>query len=257
MVVALLAICIASMETAYGAEKNDSKAAWNISFLGALPVPAQMEIIDIKDVLIELSKLNAKTEEQNPPKDNNLKKKVMSPEEIAAVFETYNIGVYEFAIKNNGTYNTALAFAGKAPAQMNANGIKFFNRLQTTSKQQQKEIHMAILKGIDEVYAKKPDLKNVFELEILEFYPFEHISNKNVEIISIGGSMAIRTFKLIQPAAFKVYFINKNAELYIFAVINSGLDRKMWDQMSQDMLTNAQWNDYGLGQSIPATNTEI
>lgn len=242
VVVVLLANFMAMMGIAYGAPKEEMKKAWNISFLGTLQVPAQLEIVDGKDVMVEIMKLSEKMEKSYPSKKKNPEVKNTTPEEIAATFDENKIGFYEFALKNNGTYNIALVFAGKLPANMNAGGIAFFETLKSTDKQKQEEIHKLILTKMDEIYEKAPDFKDMFQMEILEFYPFEQMTNKNAQIISVGGSVALRTFKLIQPAAFKVYFINKNSELYVFGVINSGQDRKLWDDMSKEMLSSARWS---------------
>lgn len=228
--------------TTYGAQKPEVKKDWNISFLGTMKVPAQLEIVDGKDVIEEIVKFSEKVNKSHPAKDTISKVQTLSPEDIAEAFTNNNIGVYQFALKNNGSYNIAMVFAGKLPAKYNTTGLTFFDKLKNTNQQQQVEIHQLILKGMDDIYTKVPDLQDLFQLEILEFYPFEQMDNKNVQIVSVGGSVAVRTFKLIQPFALKTYIINKNSEIYIFGVLNSGPDRKIWDDMTKKMLSTARWN---------------
>lgn len=242
----LLAVLVTTllpmMGTVYGAPKEESKKLWNIPFLGTMQVPDRVEIVDGKDVVGQIMKMSNSMAKANssPAKRSNVK--MSSPEEISAMFDDNKIGIYEFAVKNNGAYNIALVFAGKIPTEGNASGLAFFEKLKNSDKEKQVEIHKIILNGINEAYGKVPELKDMFELEILEFYPFEQLTNKNAQIISVGGSVAVRTFKMIRPVAFKVYFINKDSELYVFGVINSGLDRQMWDTMSKEMLSSARWS---------------
>jgi len=228
--------------TGYCAVKGEEKKDWNISFLGTFQVPAQLEIVDGKEVIIEVLKMSEKMGEQNTPTKEKLSANTVSPEAITAFFEENKIGLYELALKNNGSYNVALLFAGKLPADMNADGVAFLADLKGIDKKQQEEIHTLLQKQINDMYAQNPEMKDIFEIEILEFYPFEQLTNKNAEMISIGASVAVRAFKLIQPGACKVYFINKNSELYVFGIINSGQDRKLWDNMSKEMLSNARWS---------------
>ena len=241
VLVVLVTAFLVMAGTAYGASKENSNKDWNISFLGTMQVPAQLEIVDCKDVLVEMTKINEKLATAKPAKAQKPNEKVTSPEEVAAAFEKNNIGIYEFALKNNGTYNTAWVFAAKIPDELKPAGITLFDELKATDKKQQAEIHRKILKGMDEFFTKVPDLTEIFQMEILEFYPFEQMTNKNAQIVSVGGSVVFRMYKLIQPAAFKVYFIKKNSELYVFGVVNSGPDRKMWDNMSKEMLSSARW----------------
>lgn len=242
VLVVLLANILNMTGVVCAAPKVETQKDWNISFLGTLQVPAQLEIVDGKDVFGQMMKVAETMGKSNPSKIDSPKVKAVSPEEIAAMFDDNKFGLYEFALKNNGTYNVAIVFAGKIPASMNAAGITFFNTLKSTDKQKQEELHKTILKGLNDIYVKAPEMKDVLQLEILEFYPFEQITNKKAQIVSVGGSVALRTYKMIQPAAFKIYFINKNSELYVFGVINSGQDRKMWDNMSKEMLSSARWN---------------
>lgn len=242
MLTVVITVSVTMLATAYGAPKPELKKDWDISFLGTMQVPEQLEIIDGKDVIEEVMKFSEKASKAYPLKPTAPKVKAPSFEDVSEFFTTNNIGVYQLALKNNGSYNTAILFAGKIPAKNNTNQLIFFDKLKNTDPQKQKELHTLILKGIDEAYTKVPDLQNLFQLEIIEFYPFERMTSQNVEMISMGGSIAVRTFKLIQPAAFKIYVINKNAEIYIFGVINSGPDRKMWDDMTKEMLSNLQWN---------------
>ena len=238
----IMTIFGAMVETAYGAPKPEVKKDWNISFLGTVQVPAQLEIVDVIDVIGEYLKFSEKISKDNLSKNTPPKVKIPTSEEIAELFTSNNIGVYQLALKNNGSYNTVFIITGKIPKQYNTNGIKFFNTLTNIDPQKQEELHKLILKGMDEIYTKVPDLQNLFQLEILEFYPFEKMTNKNAQIISAGGSVAVRTFKLIQPMALKVYFVNKSSEIYLFGVIGSGPDRKMWDDMTKEMLSTARWS---------------
>ena len=242
MLTVVMTVSITMLATAYGAPTPELKKDWDISFLGTMQVPAQLEIVDGKDVIEEVMKFSEKASKAYPMKSTVPKMKAPSFEDVSQFFTTNNIGVYQLALKNNGSYNTAILFAGKVPAKNNTNELIFFDKLKNTDSQKQKELHTLILKGIDEAYTKVPDLQNLFQLEIIEFYPFERIISQNVEMIGMGGSVAVRSFKLIQPAAFKIYVINKNAEIYVLGVINSGPDRKMWDDMTKDMLSNMQWN---------------
>lgn len=228
--------------TTYSAPKLEEKQDWNISFLGTMQVPTQLEIVDGKDVIGEIIKFAEKAHKSRPANDGISKVQTHSPEEIAEFFTNNNIGVYQLALKNNGSYNIAMVFAGKIPEKVNANGLSFFDNLKNTTPQKQEELHHFILSGINDMYTKVPDLQDIFQLEILEFYPFEQMNNKNSRIISLGGSAAVRTFKLIQPFALKTYIINKDSELYIFGVLNSGSDRKLWDDMTKEMLRTARWN---------------
>ena len=227
--------------TTYGAPSEEGKKDWNISFLGTMQVPDQLEIVDGKDVILEMVKIDEKAKKEHPVKVADLKAKTFSPQEITEAFEKNNIGVYQFALKNHGSYNTAFVFVGKLPAQYNVNGVTFFDTLKNMNRKKQEEVHKMILKGIGDVYAKDPELKNVFDVEILEFYPFKQIDNENAKIVSVGGSLAVRTFKLVQPFAFKTYIVNKNSEIYIFTILDSGSDRKIWDKMTKEMLKTAQW----------------
>lgn len=238
----LLTVLGPMVGTAHGEPRQEVKKAWNISFLGTMQVPAQLEIVDGKDVIGEILKFSAKLNNSHPGENTISKVQTLSPEDIAEAFANNNIGVYQFALKNNGSYNIAMVFVGKLPEKYNATGLIFFDKLKNTNQQQQEEMHKLILKEIDNVYTKQPDLQDMFQLEILEFYPFEQIFNKNAHIVSAGGSVAVRTFKLIQPLALKTYIINKNSEIYIFVVLNSGPDRKIWDDMTKEMLSTARWN---------------
>jgi len=228
--------------TTHGAPKPEVTKDWNISFLGTMQVPAQLEIVDGQDVLGEIVKLGEKMNKSQPVQDGISKVPTISPADIAEAFTNNNIGVYQLALKNNGSYNIGMVFVGKVPAQYNSTGLTYFDKLKNTNQQQQEEIHKLILKGINDVYTKEPDLQNIFQLEILEFYPFQQIDNTHAQIISVGGSVAVRTFKLIQPFALKTYIINKNSDIYIFGILNSGPDRKIWDDMTQKMLSTARWN---------------
>lgn len=227
--------------TAYGAPKESGTKEWDISFLGTLQVPAQLEIVDAKDVIMAIGKVAEKVEKEKAAKGQKTTTEVMSAQDIAANLEKNKVGIYEFALKNNGTYNTALVIVFKMPEEFNPTGLSFFDRLQKMDKKQQAEIQKEIITGTNKVFAESPELKDIFEMEILEFYPFEHMTNKNAQIVSVGGSVAFRMYKIIQPSALKVYFIKKNTQMYVFGVINSGPDRKMWEDMTKIMLDGAQW----------------
>lgn len=241
VLVALVTTFLMMVGTAYGAPKENGTKDWDISFLGTMQVPAKLEIVDCKDVLVELMKISQEMEKTKPASTKKTNEVVISPEEVAAAFTKNKFGIYEFALKNNGTYNTAMVFAFKMPDELKLSGMTFFDELQKIDKKQQAAIHKQIVTGMNEVFTKCPELKDTFQMEILEFYPFEQMTNKNAQIVSVGGSVAFRMYKLIQPAAFKVYFIKKNTDLYVFGVVNSGQDRKMWDNLSKEMLMSARW----------------
>lgn len=227
--------------TAYGAPKETSTKDWHIQFLGTLQVPAQLEIVDAKDVIMAIGKISEKVEKEKAAKGQKTTTEIMSAQDIAANLEKNNVGIYEFALKNNGTYNTALAITFKMPEEFKATGLTFFDNIQKMDKKQQTELQKQIITGMNKVFTEVPELKDIFEMEILEFYPFEHMTNKNAQIVSVGGSVAFRMYKMIHPAAFKVYFIKKNTQMYVFGVINSGPDRKMWEDMTKTMLGGARW----------------
>ena len=230
--------------TAYGAAKESAGYKdWNITFLGTLQVPGELEIIDYKDVVAELLKVIDKEEKlkQIQREKQDINGTAVSPEEIMAVLEKYNLGIYQFALKNNGSYNTAFVLAAEIPEELKAEGLALFDELLRQDKKNQEAIHREIIKGLDEAYAAAPEVKDIFQMEFLEFYPFEQLTNKNVQIVSVGGSVAVRLFKLVMPAAAKVYFIKNNKDMYVFGVVNSGPDRKLWDNMSKDMLSKAHW----------------
>lgn len=214
---------------------------WDISFLGTLKVPAQLEIVDAKDVITEIGKISEKIEKENVAKGVKPAARIISPQEVIAALEKNHVGIYELALKNKGSYNTAFVITFKFPREFEAAGVNFFDSLQKMDKNQQAEVHKQILAGMDTAYAKIPDLKGILEMEILEFYPFEQMTNANAEMISVGGSVAFRMYKIIEPAAVKVYFIKKNKQFYVFGLINSGQDRKLWEDMTKKMLSDAQW----------------
>ena len=232
----------AMIEITYGAPKLEEKRDWNIPFLGTLQVPTQLEIVDGKDVIREIITFDEKVKKSNPPKDTVPTVEILSPQDIDEAFANNTIGVYQLALKNNGSYHIAMVFVGKIPAEYNTKGLTFFDKIKNTPQQKQEEIHTLILKGIDDIYTKEPALQNMFQLEILEFYPYEQIDSKKAQIVSVGGSLAVRTFKLIQPFALKTYIINKNSDMYVFSVLNSGPDRKLWDSITNEMLRTARWN---------------
>ncbi len=241
MVIVVMTTFLVMAGTAYGASKETSTKDWNIQFLGTLQVPAQLEIVDAKDVITAIGKISEKVEKEKAAKGQKPTAEVMSAQDIAANLEKNNVGIYEFALKNNGTYNTAWVIAFKMPEEFKPTGLSFFDRIQKMDKKQQAELQTQIISGMNKVFTEVPELKDIFEMEILEFYPFEQMTNKNAQIVSVGGSVAFRMYKMIQPAAFKVYFIKKNTQMYVFGVINSGPDRKMWDNMTQEMLGSARW----------------
>lgn len=242
----IMSVFVMMTETTYGAPKTEAKKDWAMSFLLTMQVPDQLEIVDGNSVIREILTLGEKMKKSHPTHDTLPKTQPFSPEDITQFFANHNIGIYQFALKNSGSYNTAMVFAGKLPAAHNAAGLTFFNNLKNMDQQKQEELHKLILKGIDEVYAevyaKEPDLRDMFQMEILEFYPFEHIGTKDVKIISVGGSVAVRSFKLVQPFAVKTYIINNNSDIYIFSVLNSGPDRKLWENMTKEMLRTARWD---------------
>ncbi|MBC8016512.1 MAG: hypothetical protein H7X79_12315 [Sporomusaceae bacterium] len=242
VITVIMTVFGATIGTTHGAPKSEEKKDWNIPFLGIMKVPVQLEIVDGKDVIVEIIKFSEKINQSHPVKDTISKVQAPSPADIAEAFANNNIGVYQLALKNNGSYNLAVVFAGKLPENYNATGLTFYDKLKNTNQQQQEEIHKLILKGIDDIYTKEPDLQDMFQLEILEFYPFEEMENKNAQIVSVGGSVAARTFKLIQPLALKIYLINKDSDIYVVGVLNSGPDRKLWDNMTKEMLRTARLN---------------
>lgn len=230
--------------TAYGAEKESlGYKDWNIAFLGTLQVPGGLEIVDYKDVVAELLKVIDKEEKlkQIQQEKQDINGTAVSPEEIMAALEKYNLGIYQFALKNNGSYNTAFVVVAEIPEELKPEGLALFDKLLRQDKKNQEAIHREIIKGMDEVYAAAPETKDIFQMEFLEFYPFEQLTNKNAQIVSVGGSVAFRLFKLVMPAATKVYFIKNNKDMHVFGVVNSGPDRKLWDNMSKDMLKKARW----------------
>ena len=58
----------AMIEITYGAPKLKEKRDWNIPFLGTLQVPAQLEIVDGKDVIREIITFDEKVKKSNPSK---------------------------------------------------------------------------------------------------------------------------------------------------------------------------------------------
>lgn len=222
--------------TATEAEKKN----WDIPYLGRLYAPVELEIIDGKDVITEFIKMSETIEKSSPVK--NQSQVTFSDKTIEEGLSSTQISFYQLAMKNNGTYNTAFLFAGRATEEWNKQGVDFFNKLKSMDSKQQVETHAFILKIMDELYTHKPECKNIFQLEILEFYPFEQFSNKNAQIISVGGSIALRTFKIVYPTAFKIYFIKKDSHFYILGEIDSGTNRKMWQSMTKEMLSTALWS---------------
>ena len=229
------------LETAYGAPRESAAKEWDISFLGTLQVPAQLEIVDAKDVIKVIGEIAEKVEKEKAAKGQKTTTEVVSAQDMVASLERNNAGIYELALKNKGTYNIALVIAFKMPEEFKSTGLSFFDKLQTMDKKQQAEIQRQIINITTVALKEVPNLKDVFEMEVLEFYPFEQMTNKNAQIVSVGGSVAFRTYKIIQPAALKVYFIKKNTQMYVFGVMNSGPDRKMWDDMTKTMLGGAKW----------------
>ncbi|WP_110955499.1 hypothetical protein [Anaerosinus massiliensis] len=221
--------------------------AWEIPFLGTLQVPEQLEIIDGKDVMFAFVKYGEEIE-KNKNKNKILRSefKANPYEEIEKAFDQNYIGVYQFAFKDKGSYNTAFGFAGKIPAQYNANGIDFFDVLKHTDRKKQEEIHTLILKTMKDIYEKETGLKDTFDIEILDFYPLKQFKNEEVQVISGGANLVVRNFKLVRPFAVKVYLIQKNSEIYVFGVLNSGYDRKFWDKMTEKMLRTADWTSSGI-----------
>ena len=230
--------------TAYGAAKEKAASRnWNIAFLGTLPVQGGLEIVDYKDVVAAMMKVINQEEKakQIQRESQDISGTVVSPEEVLAALEKYNLGVYQWALKNNGTYNTAVVFVAEIPDEIKPMSLALFDELLKQDKKKQEAIYGQIVKGMDELYSEAPEAKDVFQMEFLEFYPFEQVTNKNAQIVSVGGSVALRIFKLVMPAALKVYFIKNNTDMYVFGVVNSGPDRKLWDNMSKDMLSKAHW----------------
>lgn len=225
----------------YGESPEQGKKSWYIPFFASMEVPEQLIIIDGKDIINEMAKL-METAGKSYPTRNNQNSKKISPEEIGDVFDENQIHFYQFALKENGSYQTAFAFVGKVPDEWNKPAMKFFSELQHIDQKGQQEIRRNILTKMGEAYTMVPELKNLLQVEILEFYPFEKFTSKNSQVVSVGGSIALYQFKMIQPAAFKIYFINKNSKIYLLGVINSGPNRKMWDAMTRDMLSTAQWS---------------
>ena len=230
--------------TAYGAAKEEAASRdWNIAFLGTLPVLGGLEIVDYKDVVAAMMKVIDKEEKlkQIQQEKQDVSGTAVSPEELLAALEKYNLGVYQFALKNNGSYNTAVVLVAEIPEEFKPAGLSLFDELLRQDKKKQEAIYGQIVKGMDELYRAAPEAKDVFQIEFLEFYPFEKLTNKNAQIVSVGGSVALRIFKLVMPAAVKVYLIRNNTDMYVFGVVNSGPDRKLWDNMSNDMLSKARW----------------
>lgn len=230
--------------TAYGAPKEEaSHKDWNIAFLGTLPVQSGLEIVDYKDVVAAMMKVVNQEEraKQIQRESQDISGTAVSPEELLAALEKYNLGIYQFALKNNGSYNTAVVLAAEIPEELKPAGLALFDELLRQDKKKQEATYGQIIKGMDELYRAAPEAKDVFQMEFLEVYPFEQLTNKNAQIVSVGGSVALRIFKLVMPAAVKVYFIRNNTDMYVFGVVNSGPDRKLWDNMSKDMLSKACW----------------
>ena len=242
--VVLAATFFSMAGTTYGAAKEEAGSKdWNIAFLGTVQVPGGLEIVDYKDVLAEMMKVIDQEEKlkQIQQEKQDLGGTSVSAEEVLASLEKYNLGIYQLALKNSGTYNTAVVLAMEIPEELKPAGFAMFDELLKQDKKKQEAIYGEIVKGLDGLYAATPEVKNVFQMEILEFYPFEQLTNKNAQIVSVGGSVALRFFKLVMPAAAKMYFIKNNTNLYVFGVVNSGPDRKLWDNMSKDMLSKARW----------------
>lgn len=239
----LMATLLPVVGIAYGAPQNEDSKLWNIPFLGTMEVPKQLEIIDGKDIVWQMIKVGNEGMKLNPNayKQGNTVKATL-PEDVATMFDESQMGFYEFALKKNNTYSVAFVFAGKVPENGNQGALAFFEKLKSTDKQKQAELQQLIRLQMADAYQKVPGLKDLFQLEILEFYPFEQFANKEAQVISVGGSLAVRSFKILSPVACKVYFINKNSEIYVFGVIDNGTDRQTWDDMSKKMLSNAYWS---------------
>jgi hypothetical protein len=243
----MLAACFAVTGTVCAAG-DETTRPWDIPFIGTLQVPARMEIIELKDVLAEAIKFEQKQQAAKQKvlplnKDKAPAKKQLTLEDLDKFSKTSNFGLYEFAVKAEGTYSTAFAFAFKVPGKMTLDMHAFFNKLRDATTQQEEELRSTVMQGLELAYAKEPDMRDILAFEILEFYPFDRLESGDAEIVGVGGSVAFRTFKLICPVAGKVFFIRKNDELYVFGIVNSGVDRKRWAEIGTNMVSDIQWHN--------------
>ncbi len=241
LIILTLAISASALPSlGYAAAQTDKKPDSTISFLGTLEIPSQLEIIDMKDVFIEIIKMGEKLQEEKEAKEGSsstgeIPKKI-SEENLRTALNQYDIGAYQFALKQNGSYNQAFVLAAKLPPNMKEAAGRFLGEMKTYDKKKQSELKALTEKAIQDAIASTPELKTSFSFELLEFYPFEYTKKGKLQMISAGGSMAVRTYKLIQPFAVKTYLLEKNSDYYVFAIINSGSDRKLWDNLTKEML---------------------
>ncbi|MDU4962327.1 MAG: hypothetical protein E6X17_16845 [Sporomusaceae bacterium] len=236
-VLAILTMLAAATVTGHSAPAAASRD-WTIDFMGTLQVPVQLEIVDAKEVILGIEQISR---HERAAKGMNTEADALQAQELAAALARNNIGIYQLALKRDNSYHTAIAFAAKLPEEMLPIGLGLFEELQSMDQQQQTEIRQRFLAEIETGLAASPELAELFNVEVLELYPFEQMTSKSAQIVSVGGSLAFRMYKLIQPAAFKVHFIRRNSQMYVFGVMNSGTDRRLWEDMTQAMLASAQW----------------
>lgn len=210
---------------------------WSSSPLGTMQAPSQLEIIDLKDVLAEMLRASEKYGKPGAQAAAipGLPGKQATPESLLALFDKYNIGLYQLAIKNGTYYHTAYAGAMKLPSEVKFQAELLLQQIKNADKKQQADYQQLITALISQAFTA-PELQDSFKFEILDFYPFESFTQKNVQAVSVGGSVALRMYNMLQPVAFKAYLLRNSGEYYVFLVVNSGPDQKLWNETSKAML---------------------
>lgn len=241
LLLTLTIICLQAA-TLYAAPKTEEKKSWTIPFMGTMQVPAQLEVVDGKDVVLSLLRFSEKMEEQRPNKAKLGTQRQISTEDIEKAFAQVQIGAYELALKNNGTYNIAFLVAAKVPKEMTVMSGELFDTVKKADSEKQAEMYNQFTNAMELLYIQSPELKDVLLLEVLEFYPFERLKNRKTEVVSFGGSLAVRTFKLVQPFAFKMYIVKNNADFYVLALMTPGPERKLWNDMTKEMISKVKFS---------------
>lgn len=242
MILVLVVLFSWSTGVSYAAVKDEPSKNWSIPFMGVMPIPAQLEVVDGKDVVLAMLRMGETFEQQLPAEAKTRRTPPLTAEDVEKAFEKYPVAFYQLALKNNGTYNTAFLFTAKIPQDMNLATTDLFDKIHKAEPQKQAEFQKLITDGLEMMYVKAPELRDVLSLEILEFYPFETMRNSEAEIVSVGGSVAARTFKLINPFAIKVYLIRNQTDYYVTALIASGPERKLWNDMTKEMLSKIRFS---------------
>lgn len=224
----------------------DPKRMMEIPQFGTMEIPEKLTVVNGSDVvksmagsLLYLGDIMGNKMPKDKVPDKNKMRKVI--DEMDRKAREYGIGIYQLALKDRGSYHTAMMFAVKLPREAYADLMKVQREIECMDRADQLELAM----GLERITSSASFVVSGcnaadFGLEIMEVYPVECKMENRMKYTSVGGSVAVRLFKIISPYAFKLYLVQSENGMHLIGFASDGTQRGVWNKVVEKMMYSVQ-----------------